>query len=290
MSAELADPYDWKARITPGIQQQYSEDGCVFLKQLLHPEWLAQIEMGLTRVMGNAAQAKYKFYEDRDDEFTETVRNMEVAPEIRRLVYESPIADMIGQLIGSQNIWYYSDEFFIKDGAGCGRTPWHQDMPYFPMEGTQVASIWVSLDPLKKEECLEMIPGTHLTTRYDGFDPGAVSEDPTAPYYGEDLPPLPDIQAERDKWTIVSWDIEPGDVIFLHPAVLHGGGPTGENGKRRAITIRLYGDDIVYGARPASRPTSPYTPGVSRMLKPGDPLRSPWYPRLRPLPEHRRAS
>ena len=274
--------------ITPEIREQYAKDGVVFLKQALHPEWLMLAEMGLQRVMNNTLQTKHLFYAGEPEEFVETVRNFEVTPEIQRLLYDSPIADMIGKLIGSDNIWLYSDEFFIKDGGECGRTPWHQDMPYFPMEGTQVASMWISLDPLTKEECLETIPGTHLTTRYDGFNPAEVAKDPTLPYYGVDLPPLPDIEAERDKWPIQSWPIEPGDVILLHPGVLHGGGPTLPGSRRRAITVRLYGDDIIYATRPPTMPTSPMTPGLSQQLKPGDPLRSPWYPRLRPLPAHQR--
>ncbi len=272
--------------ITDEMREQYSKDGVVFLKQALHPEWLMLIEQGLNRILSDSAQTKFKFYEDQPGQFLETVRNMETTPEIQTLIYHSPIADMIGALVGSENVWYYSDEFFIKDGGGAGRTPWHQDMPYFPIEGEQVASIWISLDPLRKEECLEMIPGSHRETRYDGFDPMAVNDDPTKPYYGKELPPLPDIEAERDKWNIVSFPIEPGDVIFLHPAVLHGGGPTLTNGRRRAITIRLYGDDITFAERPSSKPYAPFTPGLSQTLEHGEPLRGPWYPRLRPLPQH----
>ena len=162
-------------------------------------------------------------------------------------------------------------------------------MPYWPMEGMQIASAWISVDPLSKEECLETIPGTHLTTRFDGFNPAEVANDPTLPYYGEDLPPLPDIEAERDNWDIRAWDVEPGDILFLHPGVLHGGGGTRANSKRRAITVRCYGDDITYATRPPTRPTVPMTPGLSQQLNSGDPLRSPWYPRLRPAPATQRA-
>lgn len=274
--------------VTPEVQEHYRRDGVVLLRRVLHPEWLMLLELGLARVMGDGRQSKFRFYEGEETEFIETVRNFEVNPEIQRLLYDSPIADVVGAIIGSDNVWLYSDEFFIKDGGGCGRTPWHQDMSYFPIEGEQVASMWISLDPLTRAECLEMIPGTHHTTRYDGFDPQAVAEDPTTPYYGQDLPPLPDIEAERDKWNIVSYDIEPGDVIILHPGVLHGGGPTGENGRRRALTVRLYGDDIVYGERPGSKPPAPFIPGLSLALKPGDPLRHRAYPQLRPVPPSQR--
>ena len=37
----------------------------------------------------------------------------------------------------------------------------------------------------------------------------------------------PDIEANRGAYDIRSWEISPGDVIFAHPGVLHGGGPTG---------------------------------------------------------------
>jgi ectoine hydroxylase-related dioxygenase (phytanoyl-CoA dioxygenase family) len=119
---------------------------------------------------------------------------------------------------------------------------------------------------------------------YDGFDPRRVGEDPTLPHYGDAgaFPPLPDIEADRDAWDILAWDIEPGDVILAHPGVLHGGGATTTTTRRRALTVRCYGDDIVYATRPPSKPTVPRTPGLGAHLRPGDPLRSPWYPKLRP--------
>lgn len=271
------------ALVTADVIERYRSEGVVHLRRALHPEWLRLLEMGLQRVLRDAGQAKHLFYDGQPEQFIETVRNFEVTPEIQRLLYDSPIADMVSVLIGSERIWLYSDEFFVK-GSGAGRTPWHQDLPYWPLAGDQIASMWISLDPLPKEECLEYIPGSHRQVLYDGFNPRVVAQDPKAPFYGEEFPPLPDIEAERHRWNIVSWDIDPGDVILAHPAVLHGGGATGPAGKRRAITIRLYGEDIVYASRPATRPTTPQTPGLSLQLKPGDPLRHPWYPRIRPRP------
>jgi ectoine hydroxylase-related dioxygenase (phytanoyl-CoA dioxygenase family) len=104
---------------------------------------------------------------------------------------------------------------------------------------------------------------------YDGFNPRRVAEDPTLPFYGQDLPPLPDIEADRSAWDIVSWPIRPGDVVLAHPGVLHGGGATREGGRRRTLTVRCYGDDIVYATRPPSRPTVPLTPGAVAAAAPG---------------------
>jgi ectoine hydroxylase-related dioxygenase (phytanoyl-CoA dioxygenase family) len=271
------------SRITPDVRDAFGRDGVVMMPQLLHPEWLALIELGLQRVMANSAQVKHRFFDDQPGEFLETVRNFDVTPEIRRLLFDSPIADVIGALVGSERMWYYSDEFFIKEGGNRSRTPWHQDTTYWPLAGTQIASMWISLDPLSKDECLEYVAGSHQGTMFDGFNPRVVGTDPSAPYYGS-LPPLPDIQADRDAFNIVSWPIVPGDVILANPAVLHGGGGTGPNTRRRAITVRCYGDDIVFALRPSTKPTAPRTPGLSLQLQPGEPLRSPWYPQVRPVP------
>lgn len=187
----------------------------------------------------------------------------------------------------SENVWYYSDEFFLKEAGGAERTPWHQDTPYYPLEGSQFSSMWISLDAISKEECLEYVVGSHLGTMYDGFNPSK-PDDPSSGFYGEELPILPDVQADRGSYPIASWAVEPGDVIVSSPGIIHGGGPTMIDGKRRALAVRLFGDDVVYASRPASRPTVPVTPGLGLHLKPGDPLRSPWYPKLQPAPERER--
>jgi hypothetical protein len=261
----------------------FEQEGVVVLRAALHREWLMLIEMGLNRVLADAAVTKHEFFPGTSGAFRETVRNFDVAPEIRRLMFDSPIADLLGAFMGSEQVFYYSDEFFIKDRGGCKRTPWHQDTPYFPLAGTQLASIWISLDRLTREESLEFVPGSHRETLYDGFDP-AHPDDPRRGFYGNGLPERPDIEADRSRWNIVGWDIEPGDVIVSSPSILHGGGPTRVDGRRRALAIRCFGDDAVFAERPASRPTVPLTPGLGLHLKPGDPLRSPWYPRLRPVP------
>ncbi len=270
--------------ITDDVVGAFTTDGVVMLRGALHQEWLMLIEMGLGRVLSDTGVVKHKFFHGTEGEFRETVRNFDYSFEIKRLMYDSPIADMLKAFMRTEEVWYYSDEFFIKDAGGCERTPWHQDTPYYPVAGKQMASMWISLDPLGRDECLEYIVGSHLETMYDGFNPQK-PEDPASGFYNEELPILPDIQADRSSYNIAAWDVNPGDVIVSSPSIIHGGGPTVRHGKRRALAVRLFGDDIVFASRPASRPTVPLTPGLSAHLKPGDPLRSPWYPKLRPVPE-----
>lgn len=276
---------NWRERFTPDLARRYRDDGVLFMPQLLHPEWLSLIELGINRVLSNTSR-KQRFYAGDPGEFIDTVRNFDLTPEFQYLMYTSPIADMASALLGSEKIWLLFDHVFVKDGGECRRTPWHQDLPYWPIAGEQIVSFWITLDPLPKNECLEYIPGTHRQQMYDGFDPARVLETQNAPFYGTDLPPLPDIENERDRWNIQSWEITPGDVVIFHPGVLHGGGPTFQGRRRRTLAVRCFGEDIVYAERPSTRHTAPRTPGLPLLLKPGDPLRHPYYPRLRPLPPH----
>ncbi len=283
MSFEL-NPEDPISGITNEVIEAYERDGVVMLRNALHAEWLELTEIGLGRVMNDSGMNKHIFFGETEGAFRETVRNFDYAVEIRRLLYDSPIADILQACMRTEEVYYYSDEFFIKDHGNCERTPWHQDTPYFPVAGRQLASMWISIDSLTKEECLEFVAGTHTGTMYDGFSP-IKPEDPSVGFYNEGLPILPDIQANRDDFDIVSWSLTPGDVIVSSPSTIHGGGPTTVDGCRRALAVRMFGDDVVFDTRPPSMPTVPRTPGLSRYLKPGDPLRSPWYPRVRPVPE-----
>jgi ectoine hydroxylase-related dioxygenase (phytanoyl-CoA dioxygenase family) len=272
-----------RSLITPELKQQFQDDGIIYVPQLIAPEWLQAIEDGWDHIYNKTDQTIHKFYDGLEGEFMETVRNHELSPEIQRMMKHSPIADVASKLLDSEEIWLYQDEYFIKKGGNSRRTPWHQDLLYWPMEGEKIVSIWMSIDPLEKEECLEFVPGSHRQTQYDGFDPGDVGNSQNTPYYGGDLPQLPDIEAERGEWDIASWKITPGDALIFHSRMLHGGGQTLDGTSRRALVVRCYGDDVVFALRPDSRPESPFTPDLSSRLQPGDPLRdSEYFPQLRP--------
>ena len=272
---------EWTRLITAEEIETFDRDGVLLLKQALHPEWIDLVELAYQRVM-LSPHSMARFFRDQPGEFLESVHNLPHVPELRQLLIESPIADMIGALIESTGVWYFLDEFFIKEGGNCGPTPWHQDLPYWPVAGKQFASMWINLDPVPQSECLQFVRGSHRGQVYDGFHPAKVNDDMRAPYYDAELPQVPDIDAEPDRWDIVSWPIERGDVVFLHPGVLHGGGHTGPDSQRRTWTVRCYGDDVVYASRPNPALTVPRRPGLGFSLKPGDPLRHLTFPQLRP--------
>ncbi len=274
---------DWRDIITPELRERYREDGVVHVPGLLHPEWLALVEQGMKRNADNPGYNCVHFYEGQPDEYIMDHDNYAAIPEYQYLLRHSPIGDIMQFLLATDELYLFHDQIFIKRGGNNAITHWHQDLPYWIIDGTQLGSMWITLDPQPKEQCLEFIPGSHKGPQYGGST--FKHEDPTDPTYPS-LPRIPHIEAERDKWNIVSWDVQPGDVILLHPNVLHGGGGTGPGQQRRTITLRFFGDDAVIDGRfeQSGELCSPFYPGLTRRLRPGDKVRDDRFPLIRPIP------
>lgn len=146
-------------------------------------------------------------------------------------------------------MWYLGEQLFLKESGSSRRTPWHQDTSYLRMMGSQLVACWISLEPLPRQQCLEFVRGSHKGTLYNGSAFGA--EDDTAPLYKDStLPRLPDIQANRDEWDIISWDLTPGDLIVFHLGMLHGGAGTVAGLRRRTVSLRFLGPNVVFDGRP----------------------------------------
>ncbi|HEX2590642.1 MAG TPA: phytanoyl-CoA dioxygenase family protein [Rhizomicrobium sp.] len=97
--------------------------------------------------------------------------------------------------------------------------------------------------------CLEFVRSSHKGTLYNGS--AFAADDDTAPLYKQSkLPRLPDIQGNREDFDILSWDLEPGDLIVFHLGVLHGGGGTIPGMRRRTISLRFLGPNVMFDGRP----------------------------------------
>ena len=257
------------------------EDGVVLLEQVLDPTWMALVELGIKRNLHNPGPFRQDHYPGTPRAFTDDYCNYWTIPEYRMLVEHSPIAEIVAGILETENLWLFYEQIFIKDAPDgeARRTPWHQDTTYWLTGGNQIAGFWITLDDTPAEESLEFVRGSHRGPTYAGatFD----YNDETTPYSDptEGRERIPDIQADRDAFDIVSFPITPGDVVLFHPGMLHGGGATPNGAPRRTLSIRFFGNDIVYD--PPARPAPPY-PGIEALIKPGDPLRGPWFPQVHP--------
>ena len=226
-------PRDWQA-----AARDLDRDGVVHLAGALTPEALAAVEAAVDDSLANPTPGARRFYPGEAATFFED-RGQRHAD----LARQTGLDTMLAALWGENRFWYLGEQLFLKEGGRSRRTPWHQDTSYLRMKGAQLVACWISLDPLPRAHCLEFVRGSHRGVLYNGS--AFAEDDETAPLYKHSpLPRLPDIQARRDDFDIVSWDVTPGDIIVFHLGVLHGGAGTVEGMRRRTVSLRFLGPDV----------------------------------------------
>jgi len=91
------------------------------------------------------------------------------------------------------------------------------------------------------------------------------------------LSELPRIDGNPE-FDILGWALEPGDAVFFHMLTLHSAGGVSGTNRRRVLSVRFLGDDMVHAVRPWT--TSPPFPGLTDELLDGAPLDHPLFPVL----------
>jgi ectoine hydroxylase-related dioxygenase (phytanoyl-CoA dioxygenase family) len=215
-----------------------------------------------------------------DATFYQDLYNPRVLEGYRAMLEASPLPEVCARLWGTDTVWFMYEQVFLKEGGETRRTPWHQDASYLPVGGLDTAVAWITFDPLSKQDSLEFARGSHRGPLYNAS--AFALEDDTAPLFPDaDLPRLPDIEATRGDWEIVSWPVTPGDLIVFDLATLHGGAATHAGQRRRTLTLRFFGERAVYSPK-AGRVGLPNAPGLAKRLSPGDPFRDEGFLKLRP--------
>ncbi len=255
----------------------YRRNGCVIVRGLFSPDEVQTVRRGIER---NLADPGPLFgVASRDDDpgrFVEDFCNWQRIDEFREIAFESKAADAAGALMGGSVVRLYHDHLLVKEPGTRQPTPWHQDQPYYNVEGWDNISMWMPVDPVAAESTLEFLAGSHrggwlmprtfLTEQAQWFPEGSLAE-------------LPNIEADRGSYDIVGWAMEPGDVVFFHMLTAHHAyGVPGVN-RRRAFSLRFLGDDAVHAPRPWR--TSPPFPGLDEELPTGAPMDHPLFPVLR---------
>jgi ectoine hydroxylase-related dioxygenase (phytanoyl-CoA dioxygenase family) len=177
--------------------------------------------------------------------------------------------------MGSTSVRLYHDHVLVKEPGTRQRTPWHQDIPYYNVDGRQNVSMWIPVDPVPREATLEFVAGSHLGPWYM---PRSFLDDQAKWFPEGSLDELPDIEAQPERFPVIGWALEPGDAVCFHMATLHAAGGNPGPGRRRVLSIRFLGDDMVHA--PRTWVTSPPFPGLVDELPAGAPLDHPLFPVL----------
>ena len=179
-------------------------------------------------------------------------------PQFRAFAERSVLPEVAAGLMDSPSVRFYYDQLFIKEPGTQAPTPWHNDLPFWPFQGNDLVSLWVALTPVNKQSSgLEYVAGSHRWGKH--FQ--AVTPDYDPRFLDPALEPCPDYSRpeNRDGHTVLSWDMEPGDVLAHHPMAVHGaGGNASATSRRVGLSIRYLGRDVAWAPRPhVSNPPVP---------------------------------
>ena len=269
------------------MNQDLARDGVVCVREALDADEVQRVLDVYEYGRAHPSPGAYSVYQDTGATFyidTFNAANWDAYVPAYR---DTAVPDVVADLWGSPDVWFFYEQLFLKEGdASMRRTPWHQDSSYLPVDGQHVAVVWIPLDALDEETSLEFVRGSHEGPMYNtsAFDP----TDDTRPVVEGTLPRLPDIEGSRDDYDIVSFAVEPGDVVVFHANVLHGGAPTRPGQRRRTVSLRYFGDDATFAPRsaPATDPEGARASGTLAdafsSIEPGAKFRHPLFRKVRP--------
>ncbi len=235
-----------KRHITQEEKDQYEKDGVVCLRGLFDSKVIDEMRVGaeqclaappsdLTMEIADIKKAEGRFFFDTFLWLRNDI--------CRKFVHESDAAEIAASVMRSRKVNIFFDQWLIKEPGTAVETPWHHDLPYWPVLGDHICTLWLALDLVTADSgAVEYVRGSHRWGQR--LKPASFSG---ATKFSEALPKVPDIEAERSKHDIVSYDLEPGDCTIHHGLLVHHApGNVRSDRRRRAYVTRWAGDNAVF--------------------------------------------
>jgi ectoine hydroxylase-related dioxygenase (phytanoyl-CoA dioxygenase family) len=274
--------------ITADEVETYHRDGVVLLPEVFDKDWIELLKHGLdancnnptnrSRVWDRDAEGRTMFYDSQA---------WQRVDEYRRFIYDSPAARIAGHLMGSTRINFYFDAVFVRSPGSQFSTPWHQDEPYWSVEGYDTCTIWMPLVAVKKENALAYVPGSHrLDSVFYQYNFGDLNPDgkvdvDQVDFSGFAETEIPDIDADPEGFGVVSWDMQPGDCVAFNSRIIHGGsGKLDDDRELRVFTTKWLGDDVRINFRECGMDPDHSAVMTEQGLKPGDRPGTDLYPQI----------
>lgn len=230
----------------------FADDGVVMLPGVFGVEWIELLSAGLDDHLGDPTERARVW--DRDDAGRTMLWDSmawQRVHQYRQFVFESPAASIAAALLRSTKLHFFFDAVFVRSAGSQFETPWHQDEPYWSVEGHDTCTVWMPLVSVAAENALAFVPGSHLgTTVFDQYDFGALNPDAKSGVDRSDFSAvadadIPDISADPSKYGVASWDMEPGDCVVFNSRILHGGsGRLPHDRGLSVFTSKWLGDDV----------------------------------------------
>jgi ectoine hydroxylase-related dioxygenase (phytanoyl-CoA dioxygenase family) len=257
--------------LKPSQITDFEADGAILIRGLFR-DWVDTIRAGIEKNMVDPGPyAAENLNPGEPGRFFDDYCNWSRIAEFEDVIRQSEVGRVAAEIMRSRRTQLFHDHVLVKEPGTSKPTPWHQDSPYYFVDGRQTVSFWSPMEPVK-EASLRCVAGSHLwekpvlPTRW-------LSESDFYPENDQYMA-VPDPDSDTEQFRILEWEMEPGDAVAFHFRTLHGARGNHSGRRRRAFSVRLLGDDARYVTRPG--PTSP--PFPDHAMIDGQTLRKDWFP------------
>jgi ectoine hydroxylase-related dioxygenase (phytanoyl-CoA dioxygenase family) len=273
--------------ITPEEIAAYERDGAAVLRGVLPLAWIEVMREAVEHILEDPGEASVEYTpKGKQGRYYGDFFLWRRDPVFKAFMQASPMPELAAQVMKSRRLNFFYDQLLVKEPNTAEPTPWHQDLSYWPVRGEQIISIWAPFDAASEQSGVVVyVKGSHKWGKLYAPATFADKSGFAEIYARAGLEPLPDIEAQRDKYDILCWDMAPGDVLIHHPLTLHyASGNRSTTDRRRGLALRYVGDDAVFDARPGTflenKKVMAALPAIT--LKDGDPFSGELFPQVWP--------
>ena len=119
---------------------EYQQDGCVLLKGLLS-DWVETIRDGIEHNLNNPGVYAAENVTNKDTgRFFDDYCNWNRIPQFEQVIKESMLTHAAAALMASNTVQLFHEHVLVKEPGTSKATPWHQDSPYYFVEGMRCST------------------------------------------------------------------------------------------------------------------------------------------------------
>ncbi|MEQ8841686.1 MAG: phytanoyl-CoA dioxygenase family protein [Acidimicrobiales bacterium] len=234
---------DQPHELDPSVVAEFTERGHCCVRALADEQecaaYLPEIQAGVDR--WHPAPTPIEERDTYGKAFLQAVALRSVHEPVRGFVESPRFARVAAELMGVDGVRLYHDQALFKEPGG-GRTPWHQDQNYWPLDTDDIVTMWmplVDLDPAVGS--MIFVDGSHLDGNVGAGEISDASDEA--------------VQRSIDaggRSTTTHGALRAGDATFHRGWTIHSAGPNPTDRMRPVMTVIWFAD----GAR-VTAPDSP---------------------------------
>lgn len=219
--------------LDPSLVDSFGRDGHVLVPGLASREEVAAYRPLIETAALDTAWDKRPL-EERDTygkAFLQSFNLWRTDERIATFVLSPRFAGVAAALLGVERVRLYHDQALCKEPGG-GRTPWHQDQFYWPMDTDQTITMWMPLVDVPAEVgSMTFVTGSH---RMGDLAGQAISDESDAEFAA--------LIAERDLPCDGYGAVAAGDATFHAGWTVHSAGPNATDQLRSVMTVIYVAD------------------------------------------------